>query len=317
MANDIQLKRSSVPNKIPDAANVLIGEPVVNLTDQVLYTKNATGTVIVIGSGTTSNIAEGTNLYFTNARAYANTLTAIKTGNGIIYDNTTGNITLSTSGVTSGTYGGLDWFIPVVTVDTYGRVTSASNIVAPYSITNASDVSGGVNLRQRLVINNAGYLAAEANIKLAQGSGLSITRNNDNEIFITTAGDGMFSNVTASHSANVGNITLANQYLKINSLGSVSGATTINLTLGNMVSATATGAVQWTVTGLQGSSGYGSVFLLELTNGGVGTQTWMSGIRWPSGTPPSLQASGVDVLAFFTDDNGSNWRGVLNMSNSS
>lgn len=68
MANDIQLKRSSVSGKVPDAANVLVGEPVVNLADKIIYTKNATGTVIVVGAGTTSNISEGTNLYFTNAR---------------------------------------------------------------------------------------------------------------------------------------------------------------------------------------------------------------------------------------------------------
>jgi len=72
MANDIQLKRSSVAGKTPDAANVLVGEPVVNLTDKILYTKDGTGNVIVIGAGITSNIAEGTNQYFTNARVYAN-----------------------------------------------------------------------------------------------------------------------------------------------------------------------------------------------------------------------------------------------------
>ena len=68
MANDIQLKRSSVAGKTPDAANVLVGEPVVNLTDKILYTKDGGGNVIIIGAGTTSNIAEGTNQYFTNAR---------------------------------------------------------------------------------------------------------------------------------------------------------------------------------------------------------------------------------------------------------
>ena len=72
MANDIQLKRSSVAGKTPDAANVLIGEPVVNLTDKILYTKDVGGNVIIIGAGTTSNIAEGTNQYFTNARVYSN-----------------------------------------------------------------------------------------------------------------------------------------------------------------------------------------------------------------------------------------------------
>ena len=33
--SDIQLKRSSVAGKVPDAANVLVGEPVINLTDKI------------------------------------------------------------------------------------------------------------------------------------------------------------------------------------------------------------------------------------------------------------------------------------------
>lgn len=72
MATDIQLKRSSVSGRVPDAANVQVGEPVVNLADKILFTKDGSGNVIVIGAGTTSNVIEGTNLYFSNARVYAN-----------------------------------------------------------------------------------------------------------------------------------------------------------------------------------------------------------------------------------------------------
>lgn len=79
MANTIQLKRSSVSGRIPDAANVEVGEPVINLADQILYTKDGSGTIKIIGAGTTSNIAEGTNLYFTNARAVA----SLTPGSGI------------------------------------------------------------------------------------------------------------------------------------------------------------------------------------------------------------------------------------------
>ena len=77
MAGIFQLKRSSVSGRIPDAANVEVGEPVVNLADQILFTKDGTGTIIVIGAGTTSNIAEGTNLYYTNARV----ITAVESTN--------------------------------------------------------------------------------------------------------------------------------------------------------------------------------------------------------------------------------------------
>jgi hypothetical protein len=71
MANIVQLKRSSVTGRVPDAGNVEIGEPVVNLADRIIFTKNTTGSVIVIGAGTTSNVTEGSNLYFSNARVSA------------------------------------------------------------------------------------------------------------------------------------------------------------------------------------------------------------------------------------------------------
>ena len=71
MANIVQLKRSSVSGRVPDAGNVEIGEPVVNLADRIIFTKNTTGSVIVVGAGTTSNVTEGINLYFSNARVSA------------------------------------------------------------------------------------------------------------------------------------------------------------------------------------------------------------------------------------------------------
>lgn len=98
MANDIQLKRSSVSGRVPDAANVLVGEPVINLADKIIFTKDGAGNVITIGAGTTSNIAEGSNLYFTNARAIA----AFTEGSGIdIAAN--GLITANVSGTGGGT----------------------------------------------------------------------------------------------------------------------------------------------------------------------------------------------------------------------
>lgn len=61
MANIIQLKRSSVAGKIPAAANVSVGEPVVNLTDRVLYTKDGGGNVIQIAAGNLQGLADVSN----------------------------------------------------------------------------------------------------------------------------------------------------------------------------------------------------------------------------------------------------------------
>ena len=90
MANEIQLKRSSVANKVPDAGNVQVGEPVVNLNDKIIFTKDTSENIIVIGAGTTANVIENGNLYFSNARV-----------NSAISSQTLGNATFSGNVVAS------------------------------------------------------------------------------------------------------------------------------------------------------------------------------------------------------------------------
>lgn len=77
---------------------------------------------------------------------------------------------------------------------------------------------------------------------------------------------------------------------------------------------TASGALSWTFSNVPASGAV--VAVLELTNGGTGTQTWPAAVKWPGGTAPTLTAAGVDVLAFVTDDGGTIWRGVALMTDS-
>lgn len=91
-------------------------------------------------------------------------------------------------------------------------------------------------------------------------------------------------------------------------------ASEVDCSTGNYFIKTASGALTWTVTNVPASRAYS--FLLELTNGGTGAQTWFSGIKWPGGTAPTLTASGVDMLGFITDDGGTTWRGVQLMKDS-
>ena len=90
MATDIQLKRSYTSGSVPGAANVLVGEPVLNLADRLLYTKDSTGNVIVISSGFAGNIA---SLAFEAANVAASYTVAGVAGN-------VSNIQLA-SGITS------------------------------------------------------------------------------------------------------------------------------------------------------------------------------------------------------------------------
>jgi len=78
MALDIQLKRSLTPGSVPDAANVLVGEPVFNLTDRILFTKDGNGNIITISSGYAGNIA---SLAFQAANVAASYTVAGVSGN--------------------------------------------------------------------------------------------------------------------------------------------------------------------------------------------------------------------------------------------
>lgn len=91
-------------------------------------------------------------------------------------------------------------------------------------------------------------------------------------------------------------------------------ASAINCSAGNFFTKTASGALTWTFTNVPASRAF--AVILELTNGGTGTQTWPAAVKWPGGTAPTLTASGVDVLGFITDDGGTTWRGVALMIDS-
>lgn len=75
---------------------------------------------------TTTVVAEGSNLYFTDARARA----ALSGSTGISYTPSTGAIALSNTAVTASTYGSAT-SIPSITFDAQGRATAASSNPIP------------------------------------------------------------------------------------------------------------------------------------------------------------------------------------------
>jgi len=106
--------------------------------------------------------------------------------------------------------------------------------------------------------------------------------------------------------------TFINYGLEHSALGSVSGATTINLLNGNYFSATVAGITTWTFSNpLASPNACG--FVIELTNAGAYAITWPAAVKWPGGTAPTLTTTGVDVLVFITDDGGTTWRGIASM----
>ena len=95
-----------------------------------------------------------------------------------------------------------------------------------------------------------------------------------------------------------------------NAIGNATGAKTIDLTAGNSVTATTTGATTWTFSNPTASDELCS-FSLKLVNGGSAAQTWPTSVDWPSATAPTLTASGTDVLVFITCDGGTTWYGFV------
>lgn len=92
-------------------------------------------------------------------------------------------------------------------------------------------------------------------------------------------------------------------------------ASDIDLNAGNIFTKTITATTTLTVSHVPASGTVGS-FDLELTNGGAFTVNWWSGVKWPAGIAPSLTASGVDILTFYTHDGGTTWHGAFGQKDS-
>ena len=96
----------------------------------------------------------------------------------------------------------------------------------------------------------------------------------------------------------------------VNAIGATGGGTQdIDLTVGNVVTATVTASANTFTFSNPSASGKSCSFTLILTNGGSQTVNWPGSVDWPAATAPTLTTSGVDVLTFTTVDGGTIWYG--------
>lgn len=159
MATPIKPKRSYTATNVPSGLSA--GELAVNAADGKVWIGSSDGKSNVLISslslsdmaGTTSNITEGSNLYYTDSRARL----SLSAGTGISYDNKTGAITNSspdqtvvlTAGTgisTSGTYP--NFTITNSSPDQTVKLTSGTGIsitgtYPDFTITNSSPSGGG------------------------------------------------------------------------------------------------------------------------------------------------------------------------------
>lgn len=141
----------------------------------------------------------------------------------------------------------------------------------------------------------------------------SLTADTDDQIDVKIAGSDVANWTSAA--LNLLDKILQRPVLKdygetVNALGDLGGGTDdIDLTLGNVVSATVSTATQTFTFSNPPASGTAGSFTLFLTNGGSQTVTWPASVDWAGGAAPTLTSSGVDILTFTTIDGGTTWYG--------
>lgn len=106
----------SIGQDVGTGANVSFNQVTADLVGDV------TGTVSSLSNHDTDDLAEGSNLYFTTARAETAIDGHVSGGVGLTY--TAGTIDLDNTAVTAGSYGS-STAIPTFTVDAQGRLTAA------------------------------------------------------------------------------------------------------------------------------------------------------------------------------------------------
>lgn len=98
----------------------------------------------------------------------------------------------------------------------------------------------------------------------------------------------------------------------VNAIGGTGGGTQdIDLTLGNVVTATVDTSANTFTFSNPSASGRCCSFTLILTNGGSQTVNWPASVDWAGGSAPTLTAAGVDILEFVTVDGGTTWYGFI------
>ena len=154
-----------------------------------------------------------------------------------------------------------------------------------------------------------------------QGNGTGTVAIGDNTAItgtFTASGLQTLAAAIAGADNQVGRVNLIDYGIITNAIGSTGGGTQdIDLTLGNSVSATVdTSGNTFTFSNPTASDEFCG-FTLVLTNGGSQTVTWPGTVDWASATTPTLTASGVDILVFFTVDGGTIWHGMVSSTDSS
>jgi hypothetical protein len=251
-----------------------------------------------------TGLASGQVLIYDAAQARweNNTLTAgtsisvTNAAGAITIANTAPDQTVSLTGAGTTSISGTYPSFTITSNDAFtGTVTSVGGTGTVNGLTLTGTVTGSGNLTL------GGTLAVDLSTGTVTGT-LPVARGGTG--VTTSTGTG---NVVLSASPELTGLPFVNGSFRSNVVALA--GTAIDCATGNYFTRTVSGAASWSFSNIPASRAYS--FILELTNGGTGTQTWFTNTRWAGGTAPTLTSAGVDLLGFMTDDGGSNWRGVL------
>jgi hypothetical protein len=180
-----------------------------------------------------------------------------------------------------------------------GTVTTAAqpNITSTGTLT-ALTVSGNISIADRIIHTDD----TDTSIRFPAADTFTVETANTERLRVTSVGylEAVYSD-------------------RVVALGNSGTATSIDLRLGTVFTATLTGNCTFTLTNPNANASRGSSFTLILTNDGTAGRTvaWAGGsFRFPGGAaavPRTTTANAVDVWVFFTPDGGVTWYGNISM----
>jgi hypothetical protein len=192
MANQIILKRSSTPSKVPTTAQLALGELAINTYDGKIYVKKDNGATSVVEIGgvtsvntltgdvvlSTSDVTEGSNQYFTTSRARS----ALSAGTGISYNSGTGIISTAQNLTSAGS-------------PTFAGLTLTGSMGITGNIIPSSDITydlGSPTAQWKDIYVGPGSLYVNGSKVLQDDTGtITFSADTDQNIRIKTTGSGI------------------------------------------------------------------------------------------------------------------------------